>query len=352
MRIEQLDGSPFPEISDVVLDAPLDEYTSAKIIVSDYALYGNDSGHRNESFKPRTVSTYVRIRGGSPILVSRDAFVYERESSLDGMDLCRETKTSGWGDTVRTTVAVSYPTDSTLPKYLRGLKVSAEDDAGLLTEYFHSLSNGFLVSTVRTSFNGCEKDTYTKSFADAAYRLPLRDETLLAGSDAVIDWTDRSYDSQRRLRSVKYSDGTCETNAYSCCSLLWRQDREGRKVLRSAKTGNDHLYYAEEDVWLAELGNERWDMGNESGATGSGYRITQHFFDGLGRETNTVVCVGMVPGEAVESDFIQRRDADAQSGGKETSRTSRTSCEIKGEGGGVGEGGLMQRNGCSRSCKS
>ncbi len=35
-----------------------------------------------------------------------------------------------------------------------------------------------------------------------------------------------------------YSDGTSETNAYSCCRLLWRRDRKGRTTLRSAKLGS------------------------------------------------------------------------------------------------------------------
>ena len=91
---------------------------------------------------------------------------------------------------------------------------------------------------------------------------------------------------------MTYSDGTLETNAYSCCRLLWRRDREGRKTLRSAQTGKDSLYYADEDVWLGEVGNGEWGTGN------GGYKVTQHFFDGLGRETNTVVYAGATPGEA------------------------------------------------------
>ncbi|MBR3922426.1 MAG: hypothetical protein IKJ45_04895, partial [Kiritimatiellae bacterium] len=96
-------------------------------------------------------------------------------------------------------------------------------------------------------------------------------------------------DEKNRLRSTTYLDGTFITNAYSCCRLLWRQDREGRKMFRSAKTGTDHLYNAEEDVWLGDIS-----------ANGQ-YRITQHFIDAIGRETNTVVYAGSAPGEAVEA---------------------------------------------------
>ena len=125
------------------------------------------------------------------------------------------------------------------------------------------------------------------------YRLPLRSETRLTADGAVLDWSERTYDDIHRLRSLSHSDGTSETNAYSCCRLLWRCDREGRKTLRSAQTGTDSLYYAEEDVWLGEAENGEWGTGN------GGFRVTQHFFDGLGRETNTVTYAGSTPGEAV-----------------------------------------------------
>ena len=59
-----------------------------------------------------------------------------------------------------------------------------------------------------------------------------------------------------------YSDCTSTTNAYSCCRLLWRRDRECRRVLRSGVTGYDQLYNADEDVWLGEMENEEWRMEN------------------------------------------------------------------------------------------
>ncbi|MBR2837753.1 MAG: hypothetical protein IKE55_03115, partial [Kiritimatiellae bacterium] len=109
------------------------------------------------------------------------------------------------------------------------------------------------------------------------------------------EWSERSYDDLLRLRTVSYSDGTSETNAYSCCRLLWRRDREGRKVLRSAQTGTDSLYYAEEDVWIT---NVTAATNHEPPTTNHGFRVTQHFYDAFGRETNTVVYAGATPGEA------------------------------------------------------
>ena len=49
---------------------------------------------------------------------------------------------------------------------------------------------------------------------------------------------------------TRRTTGLYETNAYSCCRLLWRRDREGRKTLRSAQTGT--------------ATNEAWTVGGES----------------------------------------------------------------------------------------
>ena len=88
------------------------------------------------------------------------------------------------------------------------------------------------------------------------------------------------------MRAKAFPDGTSLTNAYSCCRLLWSEDRYGRRVLRSAVTGQDRLYYAEEDVWLRDV------------STNGLHRVTQHFMDGFGRETNVVVYVAETAGEA------------------------------------------------------
>ena len=106
-------------------------------------------------------------------------------------------------------------------------------------------------------------------------------------ADVLVEEEVNTYDEQDRLRRTDYLDGTSATNHSSCCRLLWRRDREGRRVLRSAVTGEDHLYYAEEDAWIREIAN-------------GGHKTTQHFMDALGRETNTVVYVAQSEGEAVD----------------------------------------------------
>ena len=59
-------------------------------------------------------------------------------------------------------------------------------------------------------------------------------------------------------------------------------------------TGEDHLYHAKEQVWLADV------------STNGNFRTVQHFSDALGRETNVIVCVGVVQGEATDRGFAAR----------------------------------------------
>ena len=286
VRIEQMDGTPFPELSAVSPDANLPQGCAARITVTGYETQDGDDAHRNDSFEPREVSVYVRYGASEPILVSHETRLYTREMDASGNPLRRIVKNIGLDGAVRTETTVEYPQDSAVPSHLRGLPVLVSNAGGSVTSTSYSLSNSCLVATSHTTFNGIERQTYDVMVTDAAYRLPLRGETRLSSNGAILEWSERTYDDIRRLRSVSYSDGTSETNAYSCCRLLWRRDRQGRKVLRSAQTGTDSLYYADEDVWLADV------------STDGTHRIVQHHFDGFGRETDTLTHLGSTPGEA------------------------------------------------------
>ena len=289
VRIEQMDGTPFPELSAVSPDANLPQGCAARITVTDYETQDGDDAHRNDSFEPREVSVYVRHGASEPILVSHETRLYTREMDASGNPLRRIVKNIGLDGAVRTETTVEYPQDSAVPSHLRGLSVLVSNADGSVTSTSYSLSNSCLVATSHTTFNGIERQTYDVMVTDAAYRLQLRGETRLSSNGGILEWSERTYDDIRRLRSVSYSDGTSETNAYSCCRLLWRRDRQGRKVLRSAQTGTDSLYYADEDVWLADV------------STDGTHRIVQHHFDGFGRQTETLTHLGSTPGEATSA---------------------------------------------------
>ena len=288
VRIEQLDGSTFPELGDVSLTVAMPDWASAKIEVKDYAPRLGDDNNRNDIDLPRLTATYVRTNGGAPVMISRQERFCTREYDSQFLPLRRATVVDGFGAATRTTVSVSYAEDPDVPTALRGMETYTENDDGSSTSTEYTMGDGTIVATARTSFEGVERQTYTVTTYDESFGLPLRFETRLSANDVLVDWTENTYDNRQRLRSTTYADGTSETNAYSCCRLLWKRDREGRKTLRSARTGTDSLYYAEEDVWLDNVSGD----GN--------HRVTQHFFDGLGRETNTVTYADWIEGGAAD----------------------------------------------------
>ena len=320
VRLEQLDGSPFPEslaADGVAVShfAALPEGCSARAVVTSYAPGPGDAAHRNDRDLPRRREEYVLRAGAAPLLVRTETWTYTRAVDAAGVPVRTCTHTSVHGADASLPPAVDsrteYPEgDYAVPAHLRGRAVSETDADGVTTttawergtwnaatRAFAAAADGdFLPATTRRSRGDAADKTYAVEVSELSRRLVVHSETCLAADDAVLEWTSSAYDDVGRLRSRLYSDGTSETNAYSCCRLLWSRDRRGRKVLRSARTGSDDLYHAEEEVWLADV------------STNGAFRVTQHFADGLGRETATVAYAGSTPGEAevsVEPDAAQ-----------------------------------------------
>ena len=140
VRIEQLDGSPFPEFEDVSPDAVLPPDCSAKITVTGYEPQPGDDAHRNDSFEPREVSVYVRHGGETPVLIAHETRLYTREADAAGNPLRRIVKNVGLDGAARTETTVEYPQDSDVPSYLRGLPVLASNADGSVTATAYSLS--------------------------------------------------------------------------------------------------------------------------------------------------------------------------------------------------------------------
>ncbi|MBQ3828436.1 MAG: hypothetical protein II812_09865, partial [Prevotella sp.] len=134
------------------------------------------------------------------------------------------------------------------PLLMRGAVAESLSEDGILTVNFYSLADGKLTCESRRSSAGGSPSsatafpTYETTETDAAYGTTLRRTTRLTASDTIIADEQSTYDDQNRLRSTTYFDGTSLTNAYSCCRLLWKSDRQERKTLRSAQTGTDHRF--------------------------------------------------------------------------------------------------------------
>ncbi len=311
LRIEQRGSAPVPSSFPFVVSNQLcnaSALADAFVAVRDFTPPSGDSGHHDDAARPRMETRYV-VTNGVATLVGRTWTRYTRLSRDGYAAIKAETWRAGAqgaaagdaGNVYSYKITYADTGDGT-PLLMRNAVAESLDEDGILTVNAYSLSNGVLsCTTCRYGPNaggspspGAAFPTYDITEMNASYGMVLRRATRLTDGDTLIADEQSIYDSQNRLRSTTYIDGTSLTNAYSCCRLLWKRDREGRKTLRSAQTGTDHLYNAMEDVWLADVGNGEWGTGNGA----NGFRVTQHFYDALGRETNTIVGISYTPGSS------------------------------------------------------
>ena len=298
LLVEQRGSAPIPSGSPYVISNELynaSALADAFVTVRDFTPLSGDSGHQDDAARPRIETRYV-VTNGVAAIVGRTWTRYTRLNRDGYAAIKAETWRAGAQGASAGDAGNSYSYKITYadtgvgtPLLMRNASAETLDENGVLTVNAYSLSDGVLSQTSRRFFQSHEFPTYETVELNASYGTVLRRTTRLTDGNAIIADEQSIYDSQNRLRSTTYLDGTSLTNAYSCCRLLWKRDREGRKTLRSAQTGTDHLYNAMEDVWLAGV------------STNGQYRVTQHFYDALGRETNTVVYVGTTPGEATEA---------------------------------------------------
>lgn len=297
LRVEQRNGSEIPgsfpvAVSNVLTGA--EGLSDAYVTVFDYTPLAGDGEDGEFVGKVRTETKYV-VAGGVATMIGRTWWRYTTDFAggreIVKAERWRAGSAAGGATPNADGNAYSYETTFTdsgigTPLVMRGQVSESLDESGLLTVNAYIATGAVVTCMSRSSFSSGPLPTYTVTDYDAAYGLVVRRATHLTDGGRMLDEERSFYDEKNRLRSTVYSDGTSTTNAYSCCRLLWRRDRECRRVLRSGVTGYDQLYNADEDVWLADI------------STNGGYRVTQRFFDGLGRETNTLTYVGFVPGEA------------------------------------------------------
>ena len=294
LRVEQRNASMVPS---VFPSATSNGFVNASALADaflttyDYTPHSGDDAATNDHSRVRCETRYV-IVGGTETMIGRIWHLFTH-GSVDGYETVRD-------ETIRAASALAESGDSQnarsytvvfdeygegTPLLLRGQPIEELDEEGVRTHRTYDASAGFVTCTERKYNGTVQFPTYSVTVQDDTYGMTVRTATYLTDGDVLIDEERSVYDDQNRLRSTTYLDGTSITNAYSCCRKLWSRDREGRRTLRSGVTGRDHLYYAEEEVWLQDVASD-------------GYKVTQHFVDAFGRETNTVTFVGTVPGEA------------------------------------------------------
>jgi RHS repeat-associated protein len=294
LKAEQRDGSNMsisgePSTLQSFLQAC---YNASTVTETSYAALAGDTDHAEDADKPRTISVWVAGEG-SGTLISRTWYVYTRITT-NGIPAVfhRTIRAASASATMNSGLnAVSTETtyaenDAGIPLLLRGRAVSSSDEAGVTMSYSYTFgtfdpstrvfTEGGATNYVRDIRAVSGTPTQSLTVEDAVQGLEAYSATILASNGTVLDWETRAYDDQNRQRFSAYSDGITATNHYSCCRLLWSRDREGKVTYRNATTGYDHLYYAMEDRSFSNL------------VSSAAYPVTRHWFDALGRETNTV----------------------------------------------------------------
>lgn len=295
LRVEQRNGSPRPQAFPRLVAGELigtEGIADAWITVFDYAPAAGDDCAPEDAGRCRRETRYV-VHSGLPLCIGRRWHRYTHVAHGGLPRLKRETWRASGPSAERGDAGNAYSWETTLsetaqgvPLVLRGRTASLFDENGVLEIHVFETQGGCVTDSTHREYDGTPFATYGVTEMDATHGNVLRTATCIEGNGAVVEETVSTYDEKNRLRSSAFLDGTSLTNAYSCCRLLWSEDRRGRRTLRSAVTGEDRLYYAEEDVWLRGL------------STNGAHRVTQHFMDGFGRETNVVVYVAETAGEA------------------------------------------------------
>ena len=94
------------------------------------------------------------------------------------------------------------------PLLMRNAAAETLDENGVLTVNAYSLSDGVLSQTSHRFFQSQEFPTYETVELNASYGTVLRRTTRLTDGNAIIADEQSIYDSQNRLRSTTYLDGT------------------------------------------------------------------------------------------------------------------------------------------------
>ena len=321
LTLDQFDGSECPvstlpnlnanvfDNGNVIQWLSAQQFTATATLY-DYTPLAGDDANSGDADKVRTELRYL-VDGGNVTLIGRTWTRYTHGEANGYATVTVETITAGAQDAgiddIRNqrTVETCYDSDASgIPLTLRGQVLTSTDADGITTENTYSISGNVLYQTSQMSYMSQPFPVSAHTERCMTYGNVLREWNTHTASGLAFDEKRHLYDDKNRLVSTIYSDGSFTTNAYSCCRLLWSQDRTGRKVLRSALTGQDHLYYAMEEVSIAALPmDETYAPYAGYGEDENHYRVTQHFMDALGRETNTIVRTCKTQGAAVNADW-------------------------------------------------
>ena len=296
-RLDQRDGSEVPADALGYSITNLPPVSAAFATTYDYGPLVGDACRSNDWMKVRTESKYV-VEKGAAILIGRTWNTYGRGMS-DGYPTIVLTKERAASQSAQrgdagnaVSVEACFDDESeSVPYVLRGEPASETDENGVTTRYERTNERGVLRTVERRFFNGNEAKTRRVTERDWNYGNLLYEAEAISADGTEFGWARHAYDEKNRLRFTQYDDGSWETNAYSCCRLLWTIDRTGARRTRQAATGTDDLLYAELEDYVADMPKDiYYDTAWRSHVVFAHcFPAVQHFNDGLMRETNSVI---------------------------------------------------------------
>ena len=301
VRIEQLNGSSESYVGDGDLSAGVEAYAAAHprleatVTIFGYAPVGSDDRDSGDNGRVRSETKYV-VKGGTVTCVSKQWFVYTHVWTSNWYWALRTdtyraaAPTYSWNhpDNAHSYVTVYDEREYGVPLVLRGQVAEELDEDGRHVVHDAWEGWGSVYDYEYADFGGVPAPTVKYTELDSEYGMKLAEVVYADDCDATVSEEHSTYDYQNRLLTTTYKDGTGIENAYSCCRKLWSTDKTGALTVRSAVTGEDKVYYAEEKVFRDELQT-------------NGFEVVQHFMDALGREVRTVTYLGHAQGEATNA---------------------------------------------------
>ena len=258
-RLEQRNGSSAPADAIGYSLANLPQGIDATATVLGYEPLAGDSAHTNDFRRARVESKYAVV-GGLATLVSRTWRRYVH-SDTNGLPVVTVTTVRACSQSAEVddpgnvvSSETHYDAQSGLVPYvLRGRPVVTVAEDGVTARYETEVLGGVARTVERRFLGGVEAKTRRVTEVDFNHGNLLYEAEALSSDGTEFGWREHVYDEKNRLRSTAYDDGSSETNAYSCCRLLWSSDRHGARRVRHAQTGTDHLEHAFVDESVKDL---------------------------------------------------------------------------------------------------
>ncbi|MFA7175086.1 MAG: hypothetical protein WC340_17060, partial [Kiritimatiellia bacterium] len=203
----------------------------------------DDTRSSKDSRKPRKTEKYI-IENGNAILTAREWHIYKRGGNeehltLEHIAIRAASQGSAINDAAnQRTVTISISDHPANALILRGRPLIQQNPDNTQTTYEYDLDqvNGELIITTHNGTTDspqgiADKSTYDVEYIDANYGRTIALEKYLyngeEADDVLLESEENYYNSDDRLISTEYSDGTFSSNLWNCCYITNTIARDG-----------------------------------------------------------------------------------------------------------------------------